>query len=350
MTGVSFDVFINHMNYLQSKIAELPGVGLMRQSFEVVLEKLQLIIAESGRNHAAITAGQQHIRQQIAALQMAQLERSTIEPPGQQPPVERTFFTNALAATQASQYLNSHVPPGNRPLNYERLPTTELYGQLHALHENLLEWAMATHNAVINIRGNAQHTREEVGQLHRQNEHLMELLEAIRASVITASSNVSGAQTIAHRLDELGHQIQARPTTEALQTIVATLRLQVPPVEGNPIQDVLQLNSRLPPYVARHPNQTCRTYGRIHYCQQVFRIPMDVKDRARSTTLNITVEQQIASDRTILNLTLRDNDRLLTNHTVSLKQHLAQMPLDALAEMHALCPNFIYTAGAAGLC
>nr|QED45030.1 TGB3 [Garlic virus X] len=257
---------------------------------------------------------------------------------------DRTFFTNLNAALDTTSNLINHVPPTRYDLPPASLPLDELYGLLHALHKNSLEWL--TH---------ISHDTERI--TNRLNNIETVLLSEVRA-------NSRKIDTVFERLANVESHLSKRANSDferGLAKSLASIETQVQELHarfretnhegsstlgGNPstssTPESSVLNSLLPTFNPEHPTARCRAYGSVEFGGAVLQIPMDVRGRRASTALRLSVRCTPKREATIVKYKLFDDGALLFTEELSTPHKFTQPFSDSLALLHSKCPNFLY--------
>nr|QCY49504.1 P42 [Shallot virus X]QCY49530.1 P42 [Shallot virus X] len=272
---------------------------------------------------------------------------------------QRTFFSNLDTALNATQALLNHVPPARYTLPPAPLPVNELFGQLHALHLNTLEWL--TH---INHNLDSMLNMLNPVNLMSQGTPLSRLKDAVRTLTqgmssiqsdqqkILASISATDHSDILHKLESLDTGL--RQLGIRLDVVVSSLNSmsERPPTASHDTASSSTTADRnpLPPYQAVHPSSFCRTYGNILYNGVDSRIPMDVTGRPASTSLKLTIIVECSEQNTRVNFTLLDDGYILLSDSIETKHRLQHIPSDCLSLIHTKCPKFIYKFRGEGLC
>lgn len=252
----------------------------------------------------------------------------TLQPPAPEPstPVARNFFSQIDNALSATQTLLSHLPGRTYDIPYQPLPHEELYGLLHALHQQNLQWLthVAELESQINqqtatlVREMAEVKRTLIDFARRQEEETTNLLNRVMSveqsvadidRVITSSTSFSGADPVP-------------PTTTPLPR---------PPTMV-----------RLPSYQATHPSGPVRSFGYVTINDNPMRIPIDLTYRRPSTALSLffILERKVA--HTHINAVLMDDGETLLSKLEDLPYSFDELPGDALAWLHSRCTAFVY--------
>nr|UUQ75146.1 TGB3 [Garlic virus X] len=259
-------------------------------------------------------------------------------------PSHRTFFTNLHEAIDVTSSLLSHVPPTRYTLPTASLPLNELYGLLHALHRNSLEWL--TH-----INYDIEKVAETVKNLEAT---LINELRAINRRIDTVIQRFANIES---KLD-----MRAEPNLEGdLVKILTSIETQVQALHtrlremsanegsnsgGNP-RPQLNENStasrnELPAFIPEHPTDRCRSYGSVEFEGVNLHIPMDVRGRRASTALRLLIKHTIKREATIAKFELFDDGALLLTEEIGTPHKFDHPFTDSLALLHSKCPNFLY--------
>nr|QED44148.1 TGB3 [Garlic virus A]QED44172.1 TGB3 [Garlic virus A] len=274
--------------------------------------------------------------------------------------LQRTFFSNATLALDATRALLGHVPPARYDIPPAILPLDELYGQLHALHQNSLEWLTHINHNVDSILNTINPI-----DLHSQSMALSKLREIVESLTNTVDSIHSSLQPSNSNPDHPSSSTSARHTRlEEIERSLETLHHKVDnitlslsnashkpsslskPLGPSPLNAV----KTLPVYQAVHPTKPCRTYGTILIDGTYSRIPMDITGRPASTALRVELCVTPTEQFTTVSYKIFDDGYLLTSDDIETDHRLQHYPGDCLALLHQRCPNFIYKIKAHSLC
>nr|QCY49542.1 P42 [Shallot virus X] len=272
---------------------------------------------------------------------------------------QRTFFSNLDTALNATQALLNHVPPARYTLPPAPLPVNELFGQLHALHLNTLEWLThINHNldSMLNVLNpvNLMSQGTPLSRLRDAVRTLTQDLGSIKSDQqkILASISTIDHSDILHKLDSLDTGL--RQLGIRLDVVVSSLNnmSERPPTATHDIasSSTAADQNPLPLYQAVHPSLFCRTYGNILYNGVDSRIPMDITGRPASTSLKLTIAVECSEQNTKVNFTLLDDGYILLSDSIETRHKLQHIPSDCLSLIHARCPKFVYKFRGEGLC
>lgn len=275
-----------------------------------------------------------------------------LQPP---PPMNRVLFSNAALALEATRNLLSHVPPTRYNLPQTTLPLDELYGQLHALHQNSLEWlthigsdtdrlivdfgtfsstAVANHDHMTTHLANIRdelHTLRDLPQLLNR---LLKQQELHLQTLTDTQKEIAALKTLIHH-NLTQSQTQESSTPSSSQSGATTHQPQP---------------SDLHPYQARHPTTRCRTYGTLIYNGSSLHMPMDILGKPASTALQLQVDIKPSPGGTNVTYKLADNGALLLSDEIFTPHKLNKPLSDALSLLHDNCSNFIYNNKGGRLC
>nr|QED44406.1 TGB3 [Garlic virus A] len=271
--------------------------------------------------------------------------------------IQRTFFSNATIAIDATRALLGYVPPARYDVPLATLPLDELYGQLHALHQNSLEWLTHINHNVDSILNMLNPSSP-----FSQGTPMSRLYEALTSLTRTVNSIHSNLQTSGLNLDQPGPSTS--PTRlEGIEQSLELLHRKIddittslasatsgPSVTPKPPTSPAHAIKDLPVYQAAHPTTPCRTYGTIILDGVQSRIPMDILGRPASTALRLELSVTPATQATIVCYKIFDDGYLLTSDDVETAHKLQHYPGDCLALLHQKCPNFIYKIKAYSFC
>nr|APG31858.1 40 kDa protein [Arachis pintoi virus] len=278
----------------------------------------------------------------------------------QQPPTrttsDRVFFSNLSTAVGAATTLLSNVPGETYDVQYTPLPIEELYGFINALHANTITWMKhlesLTNAAIGRIDSRLSYNR------YREDHHTMttkvdDINESLRQMVTEvsrlagASANETTMQSLISQLQTLSNSIGQTAPNATLQELVRLVQ-QLQPTNSN--SSLIEAHRRLPPYVAQHPSSPCRTHGILKFDDVVTRLPMDVQERALSTTLELRSTIGKRPDATEIKFALYDAGVLLVSRHITINSRLTSLPGDLLSVVHEHCPRFVYRLTHSGLC
>nr|UTU35108.1 P42 [Shallot virus X] len=275
------------------------------------------------------------------------------------PNVQRIFFSSLDTALNATQALLSHVPPARYTLPPAPLPVDELFGQLHALHLNTLEWLThISHNtdSILDML-NPANLLSQGTPLSRLRDAALTLTQAAgtiqsdQQAILSSISSTSQSELLL-RLEAIDANLrQLSATLDGIASSLDNASGQPPTtIPDTPNSSAIPGSAALPLYQAVHPNIFCRTYGVIRYNGIDSRIPMDVTGRPASTSLKLTVTAECNEQHTMINFTLLDDGCILLSDSIDTKHRLQHVPSDYLSLIHAKCPRFIYKFRDEGLC
>lgn len=270
----------------------------------------------------------------------------------------RTFFTNAGVAIDATRALLGYLPPTRYDVPPATLPLDELYGQLHALHQNSLEWL--TH---------INHNVESIIDFFNPSSLFSHgtPLSRLRDSIATLTRTVDDIHSaLTYTVPDPEHASSSKTQTkfEVIERSLEALHQKVDKLTSltgdNPSLPQVSPNSstalppgaskNLPAFQAIHPTASCRTYGTIVFDGTSSRIPMDILGRPASTALRLDMTVAASSLATSVSYKIFDDDYLLLSETVETAHKLQHCPSDCLALLHQRCPNFVYKIRSHGLC
>nr|QYA72402.1 40 kDa protein [Garlic virus B] len=270
----------------------------------------------------------------------------------EQVPTDRTFFTSLNAALTATGNLLTHVPPARYNLPTTSLPLDELYGLLHALHKNSLEWLThISHDADQIISKLSAVENGVLNEIHNDSRRLDLILQ--RISEVESKINYQATPTLDHHLSETLTSIETKLQELHVKLIATPTNNQAGPSSSitKPDGADTHLNhSTLPTFEAKHPTARCRSYGYVEFNGLSLHIPMDVRGRRSSTALRLITKHTLSSDSTTVKYELLDDGALLLAEEIKTPHKLNQPLSDSLALLHSKCPNFIYKIRDVGLC
>lgn len=332
---------VDHINTIISQVAlrvsDTRSAVTQQQQFldhkikEIVpaLDAITTSILARTRNNA------QSIQNRRPSDQSDELRMST---------TNRTFFTNLSAALDTTSSLINHVPPTRYTLPSTSLPLDELYGLLHALHKNSLEWLThISHDTeqVINKLNNIETILlSEVRTNSRKIDAVFEKLANVE-SHLCKSAKLDFERELAKSLTSIETQIQELHARFRESSHHGSSTLGDNPSTSS-IPESSVINSLLPTFNPEHPTARCRAYGSVEFGGAVHHIPMDVRGRRASTALRLSVMYTPKREATIVKYKLFDDGALLFNEELSTQHKFMQPFGDSLALLHSKCPNFLY--------
>ncbi|UXP34784.1 TGB3 [Garlic virus J] len=278
-------------------------------------------------------------------------------------PNSRVFFSNINAALDATRDILSYVPPNRYNVPQTTLPLEELFGQLHALHQNLLEWLTHISKDVDHILSRTTTSTSTPGIPS----DLMKVIDNIQISVDDVKSLQATTQEMltAHNADGTERLNAIENHLGNLQSMLNGLLTKPSPTisdntlpttsDGTPsnkpvVDEDEPLRSQIEPYQAKHPTKRCRTYGNIIYNGVNSHIPMDLLGRPVSTALKLYIDPVSTNSGTTVNYKLFDDNSLLLAETVQTPHIMTQPLSDSLALLHSKCSEFLYKIKGYGLC
>nr|QED45018.1 TGB3 [Garlic virus X] len=332
---------VDHINMIISQIAlrvsDTRGAATQQQQF--LDHKIREIVPALDAITTSISAGTQNNAQNIqnrrSSDQSAELHQNT---------TNRTFFTNLNAALDTTSNLINHVPPTRYALPSVSLPLDELYGLLHALHKNSLEWLThISHDTeqIINKLNNIETIfLREVRTNSLKIDTVFEKLANVE-SHLSKSANSNFERELAKSLASIETQVQE------LHARFREMNHQGSSTPGgspstSSIPESSVINSLLPTFNPEHPTARCRAYGSVEFGGAVLQIPMDVRGRRASTALRLSVRYTPKREATTVKYKLFDDGALLFTEELSTQHKFTQPLSDSLALLHSKCPNFLY--------
>lgn len=344
------DHIINHINTFKSQFAvalQNAQATLIESNHLTLDNKLKPIkeildTATSATPTKAIE-GTSQTRDQISLSEAANCE---------QVPTDRTFFTNLNAAVTATGNLLTHVPPARYNLPTTSLPLDELYGLLHALHRNSLEWLTHISHATDQIIDKLSTVENGVLNEVRSNSRKLDLILQ-RISEVESKINDQTTSNIDDHLSKTLTSIETKLQELHVKLIANPTNNQAGPSSNltKPSSaDTHSAHSSLPIFQANHPTARCRSYGYVEFNGLSLHIPMDVRGRRSSTALRLITKHTLSSDATTVEYELLDDDALLLTEEIKTPHELDRPFGDSLALLHSKCPNFIYKIRDDGLC
>nr|QED44904.1 TGB3 [Garlic virus X]QED44910.1 TGB3 [Garlic virus X] len=332
---------VDHINAIISQIALRVGNtrGATTQQQQFLDHKIREIVPALDVITTSTLARTQHNDQNVqnrrSSDQSAELRTGT---------TNRTFFTNLNAALDTTSNLINHVPPTRYALPSVSLPLDELYGLLHALHKNSLEWLThISHDTeqVINKLNNIETILLSEARTNSQKiDTVFEKLANVE-SRLGKSAKSDFEQELAKSLASIETQIQ-----ELHARFLEMSHQGSSTPGGNPstssIPESSVTNPLLPTYNPEHPTARCRSYGSVEFGGAVLQIPMDVRGRRASTALRLSVRYTPEREATTVKYKLFDDGALLFTEELSTQHKFTQPLSDSLALLHSKCPNFLY--------
>nr|QED43980.1 TGB3 [Garlic virus A] len=272
--------------------------------------------------------------------------------------LQRTFFQDATLAVDATRALLGYVPPARYNIPPVILPLDELYGQLHALHQNSLEWLThVSHNVdtILNMLNPSSpfsqgtpmsRLRDTLGTLSKTVDSIHLSLQSTNADPDQPSSSQSNT-----KLDDINRSLEI--LHDKVDELCLSLQHDKPRPQTVPNSDAStpkEVAKDLPVYSAVHPNKFCRTYGTILFDNTSSRIPMDIIGRPASTALRLELTVIPSDQATTVTYKIFDDGYLLTSDNAKTNHKLQHFPSDCLALLHQKCPSFIYKIQTHGFC
>ncbi|AEI17900.1 serine-rich p40 protein [Blackberry virus E] len=260
----------------------------------------------------------------------------------QQTPSATRFFSDSNAVLSETQRITRILPSNTFPMQPSTLPTDELFGQLHALHQNLLQWSIDIDNRVQQLASSVNAKLDAV-TFNSANQvstaTLNRLLEELHANMATSQRTGEAAQTMLEHLADIQRRLPSTAPSDALQQLIQLLSTNRPVEETTPTATP---HSELPALNPVHNALRCRTYGSIEFNGQTFKRPIDFVGRPPSTTLHLRLDVRRAADHTAVHFTLHDLDRVLLEQVIQTPHQLQHLPDDALFLINLHCPRFTY--------
>ncbi|UYK33002.1 P40 allexivirus-specific protein [Wineberry latent virus] len=257
-------------------------------------------------------------------------------------PSATRFFSDSAAVHAETLRLTQILPANTFPIQPSSLPTEELFGQLHALHQNLLQWSIDIDNRVQQLAASLN-AKLDAATFNNANQvstaTISRLLEELRASVATTQRTDEATQAMLTKLADIQSRLPATPPSDTLQQLIQLLATGRPAEGSNSANGA---NSNLPILTPVHNALRCRAYGNVELNGQTFKRPIDFTGRPPSTTLYLRLDINRAADHTAVNFTLNDLDRVLLEETVRTPHQLQHLPDDALFLINLHCPRFTY--------
>jgi len=278
-----------------------------------------------------------------------------VQPQAPEPalPPHRILFTNANAALEATRGLIAHVPPVRYALPPTTLPLDELYGQLHALHQNSLEWlthiGSDTDQLLLDLRASvntaaANHSQvaNHIADIRNELHILRGLPSLVNTLLERQEANTQTLNTLLKEVAALKTFMMHSQTCTPVQTSDSTT--------SNGDKTMAHQTGDLEPYQAQHPTMRCRTYGTLIYNGSSLHMPMDILGKPASTALQLHVAVKPFAKGTSVTYKLADNGALLLSDEIVTPNKLTEPLSDALSLLHSKCRNFIYTNKGNSLC
>lgn len=332
---------VDHINMIISQIAlrvsDTRGAATQQQQF--LDHKIREIVPAIDAITTSISSRTQNNAQNI---QNRRLSDQSVEFP--QSTTNRTFFTNLNAALDTTSNLINHVPPTRYALPSVSLPLDELYGLLHALHKNSLEWLthISHHTEQISNKLNNIETilLSEVRTNSRKIDTVLGKLVNVE-SHLSKSANSNLERELAKSLASIETQVQELHARFREMNHQGSSTLGGSPSTSS-IPESSVINSLLPTFNPEHPTARCRAYGSVEFGGAVLQIPMDVRGRRASTALRLSVNYTPKREATTVKYKLFDDGALLFTEELSTQHKFMQPFSDSLALLHSKCPNFLY--------
>lgn len=258
-------------------------------------------------------------------------------------PEDRTFFGDPIAAIAATAQLLSNTPPARYDLSLSNLPTTELLGQMHALHANLLEWLTHLDH---NLSQLSEHVRAHLPDPDEPKRHtdFAAGLQALTEEVTRLAASCSNlAPNLAREIAALQPSSSAEAPLKVVE-LLGKILAAIPSAEP-PVQPVA-----LPPFQAAHPSANCRTYGFVTWNDRSVKLLLDVVGLPRSTAYELSLLISEKASHTDVTASLSSSGVPVLFRQMSTPHQLTSLPGDALALLHANCPSFIYKFNRANIC
>nr|QED44964.1 TGB3 [Garlic virus X] len=258
--------------------------------------------------------------------------------------INRTFFTNLNAALDVTNNLINHAPPTRHDLPSASLPLDELYGLLHALHKNSLEWL--THIS--------HDTEQLINKLNNIETILLSEVRTNGRKIDSALEKLANMESHLSKSQKPDFEQELTKSLASIETQIRELHAKFREMSqhgnsslgGNPstssIQESTVINYLLPTFNPEHPTARCRAYGSVEFGGTVLQIPMDVRGRRASTALRLSVVYTPKREATTVKYKLFDDGALLFTEELSTQHKFMQPFGDSLALLHSKCPNFIY--------
>nr|AGG13279.1 40 kDa protein [Garlic virus A] len=272
--------------------------------------------------------------------------------------LQRTFFQDATLAIDATRALLGYVPPARYNVPPIILPLDELYGQLHALHQNSLEWLThVSHNvdSVLNVLNPSGpfSQGDPISKMRDALGTLSKTVDSIHLSLqsTTADPNRPSSSRNSTKLDDISQSLES--LHHKVDELCLSLQRDKPKPHTTPSSDVSspkEAAKDLPTYLATHPTRPCRTYGTILFDNTSSRIPMDIVGRPASTALRLELSVTPSNQSTTVTYKVFDDGYLLISDNAETSHKLQHFPSDCLALLHQKCPSFIYKIQTHGLC
>ncbi|AHA93788.1 40 kDa protein [Garlic virus D] len=328
--------------------------------------ELQTTTARLDNFYSATTTSWQLIRDRLcdtssssnANLDTAPAEARSEPPNAHITNLQRTFFSNANIALDATRTLLGYVPPARYDVPPVTLPLDELFGQLHALHQNSLEWLTHINHNVDSILDmlNPSNLLSQGTPLNRLREMLVALtgkVDDIYATIQSSrlETNQPSSSKPVNRFETIEHSLESLHIKLDELTSAVAHALDHPHV--TPVPDEMRPSAStrdLPAYQAQHPTRPCRAYGTVLFEDKILRIPMDITGRPVSTALKLELHLTTNDQTTMVSYRIYDDGYLLLSDDVETAHKLQHRLSDCLALLHQRCPNFIYKIKGHGLC
>nr|QED44460.1 TGB3 [Garlic virus I] len=257
----------------------------------------------------------------------------------------KEILDTATSATPTKAIEGTSLPTTSLPLD-------ELYGLLHALHRNSLEWLTHISHDTDQIIDKLSTVENGVLNEVRSNSRKLDLILQ-RISEVESKINDQTTSNIDDHLSKTLTSIETRLQELHVKLIANPTDNQAGPSSSltKPSSaDTHSAHSSLPFFQANHPTARCRSYGYVELNGISLHIPMDVRGRRSSTALRLITKHTLSSDATTVEYELLDDDALLLTEEIKTPHKLDRPFGDSLALLHSKCPNFIYKIRDDGLC
>nr|WLS55770.1 serine-rich p40 protein [Blackberry calico virus] len=350
MTGVSFDSFKAHWEVLRNGILTLhrdvaaPTLNALNQllprmlsRFNDVERKLDVLAAQQA-NLTTMPAALTELREVvIAGPDTTPTQQSLIMEPN-----AHRFFSDSTAVFEETSRITRVLPAHPLPLQPSSLPVDELFGQLHALHQNLLQWSIDIDNRVQQLATNLdlKLSFESFQSADRRLHNTIErLISEIHQSVATQQPTTDALSTLQQALEEIKSQLASTSAGDALQQIAQLLtNFRNPEHQSNVNAD----HEALPALNPTHDSLRCRSYGHISLSGHTFKAAIDFTQRPASSTLLLEITIDRLPNCTRVTCLLSDLGRLVVQKQFDTAHKLTNLPDDVLFLLHLHCPRFTY--------
>lgn len=250
----------------------------------------------------------------------------------------RDFLPALEFLTEATESILSNVPPSRHQVSPSTLPTSELVGQLHALHGNTLEWFMHLDKELGEIRSKVFEETSPPAPPIEPWGPLNELNEQLDRLVREALNGQPDWKSILERADNL----EAASSHVGLRTNVALTIQMLTALSIAKTNPDRNHGPKRTPLDVQPLNLSCRTHGVLSFRGSQLRIPLDILGARPRSSLLLSLEASDDGNSATVNATLSDAGLVVFHHTATTKHTLISLPGDALHLLHSSCPKFLF--------